>query len=350
MYIGLFVFLFLISLISVESRYLKIVALVLTFILVVFAGTRLEIAPDYQMYYYGFYDAVKYEFFLRDQPTFEYCMYVIPNLVFLFFKNYFVQVSFIVFAVLGVSSKMIVIKKADFFILSFFLYFTNLYFIQEMITIRAGIASGIFFLSIKDLENEDDRSFFLKFFIALLFHYSSIIFLLVWFCLRFNIKYYITGLCLSFVFIFFKLNILTLLFLDRLFPKVQIYLDILESEGQEDINLFNFRIIFAILVSVFFFISYNKLEEKKLFVVLFKTHLISLILFFILSTTAITFSLRAYELLSVVQILLYPMTLLLLQGSYKYIGYGVIFCFCFVQFFYMTESSKLFIDYNSWIF
>ena len=155
-------------------------------------------------------------------------------------------------------------------------------------------------------------------------------------------------LCISFVVVVLKMNILTLLGLNLVFPKIQIYLILLEKLEGAPVNIFNFRVLFSIAIMFLFLIKFKLLKENKLFIILFKIHILSLVVFFMLSPTAMVFSLRAFDMLSVVQILLYPYIIYLFRE--KFIGYLILFTICGVNLFYIFQVSGWFRSYSSWIF
>lgn len=351
----MFLFSFLSSLILASFTYIKgnersIIVLILIVALSLFAGISTH-GADHEMYDNLFESSVisTFEaiFLLIQEPSF----FVIPLLCHAVFGPLlYINISFLIFAFLGVSTKILAIKDSRFFFLSIALYCSYSYFFQEMITIRAGVASGIFLLSIKDLESKNDKGYFLKIFLAFLFHYSSIIFVLIWALLRakLSLKIFYCFLAASFAIALLKINLLVLLRFDLLIPKVKIYLDLMELEGNVAINLFNYRILISLFMLFLFAYKIKILEDEPYFLILFKTHVISLILFFVLSTSAIVFSDRTFDLLAIVQVLLYPFVLLIFKE--RYVGYLIVFLICFVNLFFLIKISGLFDRYTTWLF
>lgn len=334
----------------------NIVVPVLIVVLALFAGTRTEIAPDFLMYR-GFFrfSEDSYREFVNNNATLEPIIYIIPNFLKLFFNSNtsVINGSFLFFAFLGVSTKLIALKKySNNFFLGFIIYFSYLYLMMEIITIRAGIAGGIFLLSLPYLYEGFYKKSILMICLALIFHTSSVIFfvVLILIKLNINIKYYYYSLILSFIIIIAKINILTLLFMDRIFPKVKGYLEMMEKSKEEEINIFSFRILIALFMTVFFGFYYNKLKNIKGFEVLFRIHLISLFLFFSFSVTVSVFSIRTFELLSVVQLLLFPMLTYVFAPKFKYLAWIILIIFSFVQIYYMIDISGFYENYKSWLF
>ena len=356
MYLFLFIFAATLSVLYFDKERLVIVFYMLIALLVLFAGTRTaDVSFDYDNYQYCFNTAINenYSDFFMQTGT-ELSAFIIPKFVHLFFysEDDYIGITFVIFAFFGVYTKLKALQKADYFFLGVLLYVSNLYFGQEMITIRAGVASGIFLLSIEDIFNKNDRRFFFKIFFAFLFHYSSILFIVIWAIIRFKVplKSFFSALIISIVIAIFKLNVLTLLLINKIFPKVQLYLDMQDLAGGDKVNVFNFMAIFAILITVFFLFFINKLKDNYRFEVLYKIHIFSLIIFFSLSPVNMVFSLRSFELLSVIQLFLYPMIITVIPQKLKFIGFFTIVSFSILQFYYFIQYSNLFSTYSSWIF
>jgi len=321
----------------------------LVFLLAIFAGTRAE-GIDNDYFEYARLFLLYEDFSLEGLAEKEISFFLIPGIGSFFFSNQgIVYFSFLTFAFLAIALKLRAFSREHFF-LNLSLYCSYWFFTQDMTTIRAGVACGIFMLAISDLYKEKYNAYLFKVILALLFHYSSILFLITYFLLRFRVKlmYYYLMLCVSFGVVVLKMNVLTLLGLNVVFPKVQIYLDLLEKVDGEPVNIFNFRILLSIVITILFWLKFTILKDNKMFMILFKIHILSLVVFFMLSPTAMVFSLRTYDMLSVVQILLYPYILYLVKE--KFIGYLIIFAICGVNLFYVFQISGWFKDYSSWIF
>jgi EpsG family len=327
------------------------IVIILIIVLSLFAGTRSKkVDVDYNVYVDLFNEGVanfsNFQFFSVGEP----CTYIIPNIINLFTENYIV-ISIFIFAILGVSLKILTLKKYNFFFLGLMLYTSNLYLIQEMTTIRAGIASGIFLLSINDILEGRDKKVFYKMILAICFHYSSIIFVLIWIILRKKLifKYYFIGIILSIIIALTKINLLTLFMLDKVFPKVEIYLRALEIESVGELNVFNFRILIAIFIAILLLIYSHKFKENKLFNILIRIHLLSIMIFFVFSQTNMVFSLRLFEMISVIQIVLYPMIIFIFNKKVNFIGSFIVILISIIQFYYLIEVSEIFKEYDSWL-
>ena len=339
-----------------EKKGKTIVVVLLILLLSFFAGTRLNIDNDYLMYYKNLlYIDDSLKDFNNREISIEYNIFFLPHFFEIFFNNNLTVVRsvFLTFAFLGVSTKLIAIKKySDYFFLSVVSYMSYLYFMMEMTTIRAGVAAGFYLLSIKALEEKNNKVFFALLAVCFFFHNSSILFLLPWILnkLRLQIKYYYLLIGISFLSAVFKINILTVLLLDRIFPRVDTYINAMEWMKEDETNIFNFRTLFALLMVVLFAFFYKKLKDVKYFDLLFKIHMVSIIIFFFLSTSAQVFSTRSFELLSVVQILLYPMILKAFHPKLRILGWTLIFAFSLIQLYYIISVADIYKPYKSWFF
>lgn len=345
-YLYLYIFSFIISLFK-NKRNTYIVSGILVLVLAFFAGTRNSyIDNDYSTYEYFFSTAVRDNFF---NPQTELSVFIIPNIISWFTSDY-IQWSFVAFAFFSLGIKVFAIKDYRFFTLAIMLYIGNLFFIQDMTTIRASIASGIFLWSIKDIEENRNKKFFIKLGFSFLFHYSSVIFIIVWLIHKFNVKYkwLILGLCFAMLVPVFKLNFIEILHLNVVSDKADYYLKSKEYE-EEKLNLLNFKILISLFYLVVFYWQRNKIHFKG-FDLLLKTHFLSLIFFFLFSTTGLTFSLRTFELLSIIQIILYPLIIICFIPKLKLWGYLLVMATSFIFFYYNIFIADFLKEYTSWLF
>jgi len=339
-----------------DFKFKKISFIIIAVILILFAGTRIDTDPDFFLYYKNFQyiENTPKDFLDRTMPI-EWCIYIIPHFFKLFFysKLDIIRSSFFMFALLGVTTKLIAIRKyANVFFLSIILYVSNLFIMQEMTTIRAGVASGIFILSLDALDKKKYKTFFIFIILCFLFHSSSVLFILAWLIMRFvkNIKYYYWLIVFSFISAIFKINFLTLLFLDKIFPRVDVYIKAMEWMKEKETNIFNFRALFALIIILIFAFYYKKLKNTQYFESLFKIHIISVSIFFLLSSSAQVFSTRSFELFSVVQFLLYPLIIYIFNDKFKIFGWIVIVFYALLQIYYLIEIADIYKPYKSWFF
>ncbi len=321
-----------------------------------FAGTRTEnVAPDFYLYEHLFSQSVKStKDFIDTYPYLEWSFIIIPNFLKLIYGNIndVINGSFLVFAFLGVFIKMWVINRySKHFFFSVFLYFGFIFLMSDMITIRAGVASGFFLLSVFYFEEKIYAHVIAFILLSLIFHYSSVICIFIFLLLRFNVSYkslFIIGILAIFIAVI-KIDILNVLGLGRFFPKIDMYSEIQKKGGVDQLNVFNFRILFSLFFIVIFWIYYKKLSSVKFFDALFKIHIISVILFFLFSNLNMTFSIRIFEYLTIVQLILFPLIIDIFGKKIKIISYIILIIYGIIQYYYLIEYSKLFNNYESWL-
>ena len=345
MYVINLILIYLISL-AKGPRNKTLVSLVLILLLGLFAGTRNSgIDNDYLEYQRLFVASVTEGYQLGYEPIF----YLLPNFLVFFSSIAYVNATFLAIALIGVGTKLWAIKNSSInYAMSVLIYFCIFFIGQEMTTIRAGVAAGIFLLAIPDLLNNNNKVFFFKFFISFLFHYSSILFLPIWFIVKreIGIKYYVFALIASFLVFLLKFNLLAVLNLD-FFPKMEVYLN---GEDEVAINPFNFKILISLLFLGLFWLGHRKLKDNAMYLLLLKIHLISLILFYLLAPAGMAFALRSFELLSIVQILLFPYLFISFSKHFRPVAYIVLVSASLINLYYVLIVSGNIKDYSSWLF
>ncbi len=167
-----------------------------------------------------------------------------------------VQTFFLLFAILGVSLKLYAIKKLALYPLMSVLIYISFYFIlHEMTQIRVGVSIALIYLSIPFIINRELFKFIFILLIATLFHYSSIIFFLLYFIVNINFGkmiYYllpIIGLVLSLL-NFGEILVQSIVpyLPDILSIKLEIYMSKMEQGKMKLVNPVNFGNLLLIIV------------------------------------------------------------------------------------------------------
>lgn len=122
-----------------------------------------------------------------------------PAFIFIVYINELIfggntQSFFFAFALIGVSINLFAIRRISLYpIFSLFVYIALFFVLHEMTQIRAGVASAIFLLSIQNLVNRERKQYFIKCFIAFMFHFSSLVMIPIYFInpKKFNKNFYI---------------------------------------------------------------------------------------------------------------------------------------------------------------
>ena len=227
----------------------------------------------------------------------------------IFFNSNF-QTFLVIFAIIGVSLKIYALFRfSKIPLLSYFLYVFSYFILHEYVQIRAGVATGIFLLAIIDLANGDLKKYFIKSFIAIMFHWSSVILVPLYFVVR-HLKVQIFYF-LPFIGVIFYFNGLNLhAFLGDLLGPVEILFNYYQTHAGhvEEVNAFNFITISQVGIFLVCAILLSRKKEVDAFdFTMFKIFSISLFLFFMLSSFGLpVIAFRVSEYLNVVLLLLIP--------------------------------------------
>jgi hypothetical protein len=179
-----------------------------------------------------------------------------------------------------------------------------------MTQIRAGVASALILLSIKPLLDKEFRNFIIIIFIALLFHYSAILALPLYFLNGRKMNTILFALIIPVSYLFYFLNI-NLTFLIDLIPIPEINMKFqqyktLSTLYNTKINVFNYLQLSRILLVYIFLWKWELLQQNSKFsIILIKIYIIAIsVLIFLIDIPAI--GSRASELLMPVEIILIP--------------------------------------------
>lgn len=230
--------------------------------LVLLAGFRNgDKMPDYLTYVGMYHQIISGNFVYFIEISFIYLS---------FFSNYIVKGEpiflFLIYAALGVTLKLYSIRKlSKLWFFSLVIYICNYFILHEMIQIRAGVASGFILLSILPLNERKFKVFLLFITLATLFHYSSIIFFLLWFLTSkpFKIGYYFFFIILAFIIHYARIDPISIMmkFIPEEFFSVK--MDYIDKDRANDlaINVFGIFPITRILI-LFYFLFYEKTIKK----------------------------------------------------------------------------------------
>ena len=299
--------------------------LVIVILLGLFAGLRGEnVAKDYESYeiIFDFIHTLSTENDGIFLPLFE------PGFVavVLFFRSLF-DVNYLLtimvfFGLLTVTLKVFAINRLSSFpYLAILFYFTHFFFLHEMTQIRIGFASAIFFISLVFYLKGQKVKFILMIFLATLFHYSAIFYLLL---LLLKSKYFNRYLYLSLIIIALILGYLKIPFLDflgsvdpaNISGKLNNYTEMVESGIAESLNFFNVLTLLDIVISLYFIFAIPKslLIKDKIINLSLKCNILSIFfLAFLSGVPSIAF--RVSELFGLASIFLY-------SSLVKYLPFG----------------------------
>jgi hypothetical protein len=260
------------------------------------------------------------EMFKYKTDSVEISFNLLRNLIIRYFSGN-VTYLFWIYAIIGILLKLYSIYKLSTnIILSFVIYVSYIYIVQDLTAIRVGASTSFLLLSIPYAINRNLIKFLLMALLATFFHSSAFIVIFLWFLNPKDIKpyYYIIILILS----YFLIPILS----DTL-NKFQSYLPIYlqnkilsyEIYDNTEINIFNFWQIIRVILTIYFLLNASNLFKKnENSILLVKIYFLSTISYIMLSFNP-AYAGRISEIFIVVDILLLPQILLTVRPKFKLI-------------------------------
>jgi hypothetical protein len=216
-----------------------------------------------------------------------------------------------------------------------------------MTQIRIGVASAIFLLAIPDIFNRNLKVYLLKTILAMMFHYSAIIMIFVYFInpTKLNKKFYLAvplfGLVFAFVPYIGKilLNILIPLLPHILSNKLLIYQQLTELGigNFNKIHLFNLYYTSITALYLFFVLNYSKFKSKY-DLILIKILGWAIFAWYFLSFIPVL-SFRISELLGIVAVILLADSVLIFKN--KVIASEIVFIYIALNSINMVFIHKL---------
>lgn len=328
-----------------------LICLFFSTILLFFAGLRpRDSSTDYEIYL-QMYDDLNISLSLKDLFGFTEPTFVLIG-TFTKFLKLPVTIVFLVYATIGVSIKSLsILKYSDFIIPSFLVYYCNYFLLHEMTQIRIGVASSIFIIAVQFIVQRNMWKYFLMIGLAILFHYSAIIYLPLYFINSASInkvKYYI------FIIVSIIIGFLKIPFLDYLkyIPinvvqqKQELYSGVLElGIVDTNINLLNPFALIDIFICLFLLYNSKYLATKnRYFITFLKIYIIGLCTFYLFSSFP-SIAFRVKEMFVVSQFISIPFILYLFPKS-KLIPITFILLICLVYLYYNTYNTHLVKSYD----
>lgn len=290
---------------SKQSKYNVYIYLAIGILLICYAGLR-QVGFDN--------DSENYEYTFKhyDQET---ILKEVSYTFFAWFLNLFtddVHFLFMIYATLGVSTKFIAFKRIfkDFWFLPIIVYLGNYYILHDMTQIRAGVASGIFLMSLKPLAEGDKKKTAIYYLCALFFHYSSLILFPLLLLNNNDLKKWQKWLLISIVpvsYIMYFAHIeITAIPIPYISDKMDTYMT-MRDKGLlgESINVFNATFLLKIFIYYFIIYFYQTIYKfNKYLPLLLKILALSIFSFLFLSPLPVM-AFRIMEFYSIVDILLF---------------------------------------------
>lgn len=316
-----------------------IVFMICGLVLILVAGLREKgIDKDYFIY--------KDFWLMRNlKENVEYSFYIIRN-----FLKYYLGLKYqsilFVYAILGVTFKLLSIQKISPLIWgSLLIYFSNYYILHEFTQIRIGVATGFLLLSLYYLIDKKYIHFYVFAGIAIFFHQSCffiIIFPLFQNTER-NIKFYYWVVPIGYLFYFFNTYLNFKIPIPSLQEKIDLYELATESGWMKDekSNVFNALLLIRIAILNALLFYSKKIAEYFPGVFLFvKIYSFSLFSYMFLSKIPV-FAVRIQELLGVVEIVLIPCLIFIFAKQFRYLGIILVWAIALVFFLMNIYYVKL---------
>lgn len=329
----------LISLFSVRKKPSNLVFFLLFAFFGILIGFRGE---DVDNDYVTYLDAIQYS---NSSGIQEISFYWISS----FFYKYFdsTVLTFVFYGFLGFGLKLFNLKRyANFFWLSFIIYFTTLFILQEMNAMRAGVGAGFMLLSIKAWSDANVKKTILLILVASFFHYSYLILIPLVFIVSNKDKkiiWYVMLIPLAYI-LYYAIDFTKILMLFKISyveDKREGYL-----EGKELItNVYSTVFIIKIIIIGLLYKYRKHLSvHNDYFYIFFKLYCISI---FILVATANlpAASMRFLDIFSIGEIFLIPLFLFLFKPKLRWIPrLGIILYAGFYLYLYV-DLAKYIRDY-----
>lgn len=278
--------------------------------LFIIAIIRPDTMLDYQDYMNSFMEESP-----RMEPSFQFITYWI--------KKYGGDFIFLlaIYALIGIGLKLYVIKTYSILCgLSMLVYLSNYYLLHDLIQIRVSISAALFLMSLKYIVERRIYSFILLIIIATLFHFSSIILVLVYFINPYKINrvkaFFIMIVCYGLAIC--KLGIpfwISNVHIDVIQVAFNSYQNIMLEGRMEVLNIFNAVQLLRISIAVILLYKIDCLKSNiPMFALLIKIYVISISIYALFSEMPVI-AVRLSELLGVVEILLIPILVFIFRNK-----------------------------------
>lgn len=246
------------------QRYNLAIYISIAIALILFAGLR-EVGFDrdsenYENYFYNY-----------DDPSLELGVEISFRLLSKFFSSFSndVHTLFMFYALIGVSLKMIALKKlTPFYYLPLAIYIGYYYLLHDLTQIRAGVVSGLTLLAIPFVCQGKRKIALAILLFACLFHYSAIVLLPIVFFSHKEMsekERWIWGtlLPLGYFIHFLPVNITTVIHIPYITDKIILYEE-LRDKGiiGDEINIFN--LVFLVKCVLYIYVLYFYDSIKKI--------------------------------------------------------------------------------------
>ena len=270
-------------------------------LLIAVAGFReIGVDPD-SLAYAGYYNSPYIA--LITEPTFVFISALVKVTV-----NDFKYVL-LVYAIISVPLKFRIIERlTEFKFLAILVFFSNYYLLHDFTQMRAAIATAIVLFMIEPLAERKLYKFLLLVLVAILFHYSAIVLLLL---IVFSnkplndIQKVVIGLSipLGIALHYQGFDLFLTIPIETVKLKIETY-KAMQETAETALNVFNLVYLVKYIMLYVLLFTYEKLKDKSKYTsLLLKIYALSLFAYLALSQNTIV-AMRVSELLGVVEIIL----------------------------------------------
>lgn len=240
---------------TVSVRFYNFLLFLLVGLLVYAAVLKPQTMADYGSYVRLFQGISQNE---RMEPAFSL---IVWSLNFVDGNNYYLL--FFVFALISIPLRVYLLNKfSPVFWGSIIVYLSNWYILHDLIQIRAGVASALLIIIVYFSYKRNLKFFLLFYFLSICFHYSAILFGLIWFVSRkYNPKNFFLLLMFSYLIYFVKFSWVPLI---QYIPFFSISSLLTQYAGREAYgnNPFNLIQLGRIALAIFFFLNIRKERNR----------------------------------------------------------------------------------------
>ncbi len=290
------------------QRYNRTVYIVITVVLIFFAGLR-EVGFDRDS---GNYE---YSFLHYDDPVLEYTIEHSFRLLSHFFRYLTDDVHsiFLFYAVIGVSLKMFAFRKLmpQLWFLPVAVYLGYYYILHDLTQMRSSIVSGLTLCAIPLIYQGRRTAAFWLLAVGCVFHYSAVALLPVLFLGSNNMEererwFWVSVIPLGYLAYFLHFNIATQFYIPYVTDKIEVYEDLRDRGiAGDEINVFN--LVFLIKCMAFLYVLYfydTVKRENKYIPIMVRLMGISIFTFLFFAQLPVL-SFRIGELYGIVEIFIF---------------------------------------------
>ena len=313
--------------------------------LILFATFRSPRLPDYMEYMKLFHTS-----YTNSSDDKELSFYIICSIAKLVSLNDGKFLFLLIYAVLGISIKLIAIKKYSVHvILSLCVWLSSFFILHDLIQIRASVASGLLLLFLPQVQKRNMVKAFILFIFAFYFLYSALIFLLFFVLNPKTIKleiwtfFYLISLFINIfnIDIFVVINkILDILPINSINSRLSVYLMNDYTISEEQTNMFSPYIIMQTIICFVVLFSIRKIAIISPYAIIWLKSCFLSIYIYSLSIPGVT--MRLAELLSVPQIFLVPLIINCFPNKYKKLGILIVSLICILWLSYFVIIQNFF--------